>query len=352
MRKIYFFLPTFPNWTTGGHRFHTFLFEFFKSKKTDVSSFGHHKYSKITENSKILKIISGMYYIFRIPKHSMLIMSNSSFLNFYFPVLINKFWKNHFYFLIVHHLVQDERPTYFRKKLENYFISKAGKVITVSRTTQQKLYDLNLGLEGIEIFIPGLDIDQKVKQKKKIFPDKFKILFVGTIEERKGILYLIEALKLITFQDFELNIIGEELNAKAYYAKLISIISDSNLKNKVFFRGKVSRQELEDYYLNSSIFVFPSLWEGYGLVVAEAMAYGLPVIASRIPAIGEIIDDEENGFLVESKDSKQIAEKINLLKSNQTLLIEISENAKKKSLTFPDWKQTWENIYNSINRIP
>lgn len=351
MRKIYFFLPDYPNWGTGGHKYHTILFEYFKRKSSLIYSFGHNKYSYYSERNKFLKIITGIYYSFKIPKNSVLIMTNASFLNYFFPVLINKKRKNHFYFLIIHHLSNDEKPGFLRNKLENFFIRNSDMIVTVSAATREKLYNMNTGQEKIEIFNPGLEIHSEKISGKKTMSGKLKLLFVGLIEERKGILYLLEALKLISSVDFELNIIGEVLNSNQYYDLLQKKISEYNLEGKVFFRGKVSKNELEDYYLNSSVFVFPTLWEGYGMVVSEAMSYGLPVIASRIPAIEELIDDGVNGILVEPKNAVQISEKIRLLNSDHSLMEKLSENAVKKSQSFPTWDETCEGIYNLVRKI-
>lgn len=351
MRRVYFFLPDFPEWTTGGHKYHTILYEYFKKKNKNTYSFGYNRYVKYVETNKFLKIIFGIFYSIKIPKRTVIILSNSSFLHCFIPVFFNKIWKHHYYFLIIHHLVRDEKPSFLRKKLEDYFIRKADKIVTVSKTTQKRLYDLNLGLKNIEIVNPGLDVDKLPDNYKKRFPDKLKFLFIGTLEERKGLIYLIEALSLLNEKDFELNVIGETSNSTEYLNLIKDKIKSKNLTEKINFIGKVDRKELKSYFLNSSIFLFPSLWEGYGMVVAEAMAYGLPVIASKIPAITELIDHNVNGILVDVKRPELIFEKINILLSEIGLSEKISNNAILKSKKFPDWNQISERIYKIVNEI-
>lgn len=350
MKKIYFFLPDYPDWTSGGHKYHTILFEYFKKKNKNVYTFGHNKRTKNIENNKFLKIVYGLIYSGKIPAGSVVVQSNTSFLHCFLPVLFNKVWKNHYYFLIIHHLVRDEKPSYLRKKLEDYFIKKADKIVTISETTRKRLYDLNLGLKDIEIINPGLDVEKYPETFEKKFPDKLKLLYVGAIDERKGIKYLIESLSMINCQDFELNLIGSETNGE-YYKSVLETTELLNLKNKVNFLGNVGKEELKSFFLNSSVFVFPSLWEGYGMVIAEAMAYGLPVIASKIPAIQELITDNVNGLLVDVKSPEQIAEKINLLASDKILSKKISENAFKRSASFPGWEDVSERIYRSVSEI-
>ena len=350
MKQIHFFLPDYPDWTTGGNKYHTILFEYFKKSIPQVYSFGHHKFTQYVESNKLLKILFGFQYTYKIPRNSIIITTNTSFLHCFIPVLLNNLYKRHFYFLIIHHLVCDEKPSYLRKKLEDYFIKKADKVITVSATTQKRLYDLKLGLNNIEVFNPGLDVSKIEGNIDRKLHLKSKLLFVGTIEQRKGIIYLIKALNLIS-GEYELNIIGEESNSKDYYELILDTVKQNKLEDKVFFRGKVSREELRNYFINSSIFVFPSLWEGYGMVIAEAMAYGLPIVATRIKAIEELINDGLTGLLVDTKNSEQLAEKINLLLKDKTLADKLSENAYKKAQSFPSWDDTSEKILKVITKI-
>lgn len=350
MRKIYFFLPDYPKWLTGGYKYHTILFEYFKLRRESVFFFGKHKLSNFFEKSKLLKIVSGLYYYIKIPKNSVLIMSNASFLNFIIPVYLGRIWKNHYYFLIVHHLVQDEKKSVLRKKLEDDFIKKANTIITVSNTTRKRLKDLNLNLKNIEVFTPGID---KVNSTAKSKEDSsvIRLLYVGSIEKRKGLLYLIDAIKLITFKNIELNIVGEELNSKDYYQMILVKIKESGFKDKINLLGKITKEELNRLYNESYIFIFPSLWEGYGMVVAEAMTHGLPVISSKIPSVEEIIDDGVNGLLVEVKNSDQIADSINRIINDKSFYNTLSENARKKSFSFPSWEETSHNILQRIEQI-
>lgn len=350
MRATYFFLPDYPGWSTGGHKYHTILFEYFKKHSANVFSFGHGRYAKKIETNKFLKIVFGIIYAAQIPRKSIVIHSNTSFLHCFIPMLFNKIFKRHFYFLIVHHLVRDEKPSFLRMKLEDYFIKNADKVVTVSATTQKKLYDLNLGLKDIKIFPPGLDVNPLPLNIKKQFTDKIKLLFVGTIEKRKGLIYLIEALGKRDLKNFELNIIGEPAHSVEYFELVTKRIKELNLNGKVHFLGKVSNEQLKNYYITSTAFVFPSLWEGYGMVIAEAMAYGLPVIASKIPAMEELIEDGKNGLFFTSENADDLKEKLKNLLTNKELLEYLSEEAKKSAQTFPNWESISKSIFEEVNQ--
>lgn len=123
------------------------------------------------------------------------------------------------------------------------------------------------------------------------------ILYAGRLCERKGLPLLLEAFKDLagTIPDSRLFIIGEgELREG-----LEDLALRLGVSERVVFLGKVSREELVEWYNKVEVFVLPSLFEGFGIVCLEAMACGTPVIASRAPGITDVIEDGRNGILVE-----------------------------------------------------
>ena len=153
-----------------------------------------------------------------------------------------------------------------------------------------------------------------------------KLLYVGTIEKRKGIHLLLEALKEVR-EEYELNLIGGYKPDNDYYLSLLGLLKDNNLKGKVFFRGRVSNEELRNYYMQSSVFVFPSLHEGYGMVIIEAMSYGLPVIAFNNSAIPYLVKDNYNGLLAENQNFSEMQVLLNKILKDTQLLNNLKENA-------------------------
>lgn len=160
--------------------------------------------------------------------------------------------------------------------------------------------------------------------------DKKVILFVGRLAEKKGVTYLIEAMKQV---DAKLIIAGGgplegELKAQA-----------KEQGDKIQFIGATTHQELQTIYASSDLFVAPSVTakdgdkEGFGLVILEAMASGLPVVASNSGGIPDLLTDKLDGFLTREKDAEDIAGKINkILKDNQmyrTMAINAKNTAQK-----------------------
>jgi len=154
--------------------------------------------------------------------------------------------------------------------------------------------------------------------------DKKVILFVGRLAEKKGVTYLIDAMKNV---DAKLIIVGsgplEEVLKK----------QAEPFGNKIDFIGPKTHEELKVIYPSADIFVAPSITakdgdkEGFGLVILEAMASGLPIVASDSGGIPTIIKNNFNGFLAKEKDVNDISDKINLLLNSEPVRLEILNNA-------------------------
>jgi glycosyltransferase involved in cell wall biosynthesis len=358
MRIIYFHLPHYPKWFDGLNKYQTRVYECFKKTGKDVHSFGKpfnikkggsKLIQKIYQLLYIFGIFSAIFHIIKIPRYSIIVMTNASFLHYSFPLFINKLWKKHKYLLVVHDLIQKERPTYLRKKLESYFIRNSDKVICNSNTTKNDLIALNLASDDVEIVYPGIEVCSELIPEVKLFPESIKLLYVGSIEKRKGIIYLIEALSKIS-TDFSLDIIGI-VNFPDYYKILEDRIEELGLEKRISFRGRVSQEELIKYYLNSSIFVFPTLYEGYGMAVAEAMVYGLPIVASKLAPIEEFLENEKEGFLVEPRNPDKFAEALSKLMNDPILMNSFSENSISKSKSFHSWEDQSLKIWHIINKV-
>jgi len=352
LKSIYFYLPEYPNSPTGGLKYHNIVFEYFKQKCQNVYLAGTGKFSEYSSKNKFFKILFGLYCSVKIPKNSVIFLSNAAFLHFALPLFLNRIYKNHYYFMIVHHLSVNETDDFLRRNVEKFFVKNANKIIAISETTKKDLYANEFTTENdIPIIPPGLDNIKYDFTDKRSLDGKFRLLAVSTIEERKGLIYCIQALKELENSSIELDIIGEISEDNLYYQMLQKKIRDLGLERKIFFRGRVSKAELENYFRNAEAFIFPTLWEGYGMVIAEAMAYALPVIASGIPASKELIIDGTDGLLFEPGNIKDLVSKINFLTKDRTKYKKISVNAYLKSKTFPTWEQTSEKLFDIYKSI-
>ena len=125
-----------------------------------------------------------------------------------------------------------------------------------------------------------------------------QLLYVGGIEERKGLEVLIRSLFIVKKQipDIKLHVVGE-IRSPVYCANVMKLISDLNLIDNANFVGKINDEKLMEEYSNASIYISPSFEESEGITILEAMASGTPVIATRSGGSESIIRDNVNGLL-------------------------------------------------------
>jgi glycosyltransferase involved in cell wall biosynthesis len=168
---------------------------------------------------------------------------------------------------------------------------------------------------------------------------KFKVLFVGRHIERKGICYLIEAAKYLPTDKFEIRIVGEgDLTGK--------LKQQAAQYPHVLFTGKLIAPELAREYREANVFVLPAIvdhkgdTEGLGVVLIEAMESGLPVVASNVGGIPDVVVDNVSGLLVPEKDPKALAEAIKRLAENPQLTAQLLQGARNRIAEH----FTWDNI--------
>ena len=238
-----------------------------------------------------------------------------------------------------------------KNKINKFVLKRAEKVIALTKNMQKKIKK-DYKIDSIVIY-NGIDISKyklnKAELKKRFkLKDEKVIIYIGTLKKVKGVEYLIKSFKNINkkFQNTKLWIIGdgsERRNLEALTKKL-------NLQNKITFFGKKSNDKIPKYAIASDILVLPSLSEGFPMAILEAMASGLPIVASNVTGVSEIIKDKINGFLVKPKNSKEIAEKVSIILKNKNLQSRFRKNNLKEVKKY-SWKKTGnqlEKVYKQI----
>ena len=223
-------------------------------------------------------------------------------------------------------------------------VNKSSKTITISTGSLKASIKAGLNKEKLEIIPFGVDTSFfrpfNVQKDTAIF----QILSIGYLIERKGFEYLIRALKevLKVHNNVHLKIVG----SGPLENKIKKLIKDLKLENNVQILSNLSDQKLLETYNSSNLFVLPSITdsqgntEGLGVVLLEAMACKLPVIASNIGGIPDIVNDGETGLLVPEKDTIGMSQSIIKLIENEDL---------RENLTFKGYNMvkeyfSWEKI--------
>lgn len=183
---------------------------------------------------------------------------------------------------------------------------------------------------------------------------KFKILFVGRHIERKGICYLIEAAKYLPRDQFEIRIVGvgdltEQLKEQAAHASADSA--------EIVFTGKLSPEALAGEYKTANVFTLPAIvdskgdTEGLGVVLIEAMELGLPIVASNVGGIPDVVIDGVSGILVPEKDPQALANAYKRLAAEPELVEHLLAGSQKRIAECFTWDgiiQRQIAVYNKV----
>lgn len=183
---------------------------------------------------------------------------------------------------------------------------RADRVIAVSGATRRDVLNLmnipaSRVLKIYNAIDPGfLTIESDAKKRQEVL-DRYQIdypylLYAGSVNPRKNVARIVEALALLRqdlvehpkYKDLRLVIIGDQMSK---YPALRRAVHQSRVKDVVRFLGFVKREELKVFYQQAEVFVFPSLYEGFGLPPLEAMALGTPVVSSGVSALPEVVGD-------------------------------------------------------------
>lgn len=243
---------------------------------------------------------------------------------------------------------RDPRPTWQNKiiiRLEKLTAPVKDKIIVNSEIDRQLAVRYKITPENkiLKIY-NGVDPD-KMKflprnEAREYLSSKFKIQshkIIGTIAnfyKTKGLNYLIEAAHVLTAQDPILNISFVIIGEGRERPKLKGLIKKYGLENIVFLAGRLA--DAYQYLKAFDVFVLPSVKEGFPWAILEAMAAEVPVIAAKVGALPEIIEDSKEGLLIEPKNSRLLAEKINWLLSHPEQARQMASLAKEKAQTrFP-----------------
>jgi len=251
------------------------------------------------------------------------------------------------------------------KLLKRVVVSALNKsVLVCANSNYSKNEYVKMGVNPdkiITLFVPASFVKHsknlssvKAFREKYADPSEKIVLFCGRLVERKGVEYLIKAIKELSINNVRLIIVG----GGEMLEKLQSLTNSLGLDDKISFAGRASDEELGVFHDISNVFVCPSIidsqgnTEYLGLVIPEAMESKLPVIASSVGGIVDIIKNEENGLLVQQKDPSSLAKAIERIISDEKFRMKLVENSKKTVNEFSSTiigKKYYEIFQNCLN---
>ncbi|MHC1568767.1 MAG: glycosyltransferase family 4 protein [Candidatus Syntropharchaeia archaeon] len=229
-----------------------------------------------------------------------------------------------------------------------YLMKRVRKSVVLNEPLKEKLVEKGIKEGKLEVIPNGVNVEDFNVSKEEIDRVRKKycikgitVMFAGTVTPRKGVLNLIRAGEILNLDEEVLFlIVGNTSLDREYADKVMEYAKQRNLK--VRFTGFVPYEDLKDLYSACDIFVLPSLEEGFGIVLTEALASGKPLIGSNVGGIPAQIKDGWNGFLVEPGNEKQLAEKIRYLIDNAGERERMGKNSRKLAEEEFDWKKITE----------
>jgi glycosyltransferase involved in cell wall biosynthesis len=226
-----------------------------------------------------------------------------------------------------------ERIHAMLKPITRRIWKRARKVIALSdalaRTARRTAPEID-----IQVIPNGIDTDQFSPPERRNPNSNTRLITVARLLERKGIHTILEACANPTVLPIELQIIG----TGPYEGELRELVDNLGLGDRVKFLGYVPNEELPRYYRRSDIFVLPSATESFGLVFAEAMSCGLPIVASNVGGIPETVRDGIDGLLCAPNDPVALRENIMQLMSSAGAREDISHSQRQRILKHYPWE--------------
>ena len=187
----------------------------------------------------------------------------------------------------------------------------------IYRVPPSQIEVIPLGVDP-ERFHPGSRADARAGFDIPVTDDV--IVAVGRIEPLKGLDILIRAAAQVTNRSrLRVLVIGGDEQARPEFDRLAAIAEEVGIRDAVTFVGAVPHEDLPDYYRAADVVVMPSFAESFGLVAVEAMACGVPVVASRVGGLASTVADGRTGYLIPWRCPEPFAEKIELLLRNDPL---------------------------------
>ncbi|BAZ27752.1 putative glycosyl transferase [Cylindrospermum sp. NIES-4074] len=201
--------------------------------------------------------------------------------------------------------------------------TQADLIVVLSEVAKQTFVQAGFASEKVAVLTPFIDTVRFHPVPKT--DDVFRVLYVGTIEPRKGVPYLIKAFSQANIPNSELLIVGGTSTRALRILMADTLSKHANIKQEFW---DFSNADPTEVFGKCSVLVLPSVEDGFGLVALEAMACGLPVIVTSQCGAADVVKTGVNGFVIPPRDVETMADKLIFLAENEATRITMGKSAR------------------------
>jgi glycosyltransferase involved in cell wall biosynthesis len=221
-------------------------------------------------------------------------------------------------------------------------------VVTGLRTAQTLSREHAVAPARITIIEPGAPEPAAARGVRH--PGPWRLLCVATLVPRKGHELLLQALAARGGDDWTLECIGSMTRDAACATGIVALADSLGLGARVSFRGECPAEAVRQAYDSADLFVLPAWYEGYGMAVAEAIAHGLPVVATAVGAVPQLVGDDA-GLLVPPGDAAALQAALRRILADIALRERLAAGAARRATQLPRWQDAGARLAALLGRV-
>jgi len=236
---------------------------------------------------------------------------------------------------------------WFLRIFEEKMLERSNKIIAVSGFTRRELLQYyKVNEDKIRVIHNGVDVNKfqpasdkrKAKEELGFNPDDIAILSVGRLYARKGLFTLIESMPAVTRRFPRAKFVISGKGQSNEMKKLVAHAQKLGVRDNIVFTGYFPDKKLPRLYQAADVFAFSTFYENLPFAVLEALSTGLPVVTTRVGGIPEMIEDGQNGFLVQPFNSRELSDRILYFLEHPAAASEMAVLARKIIEERFDWR--------------
>lgn len=257
---------------------------------------------------------------------------------------------------LIHHPLADEtglsdsaRDRF--ERTERQALAACRRVVTTSLFTARRVEAMGVARRRIGVVEPGVETAEAAGDPVRAAERRRqRLLCVGSLTPRKGQDLLIEALARLLDDDWRLELVGDPARDPDFSARLQRRVAVLELSDRIRFNGACTTVELDRIYRNADLVVVPSHYEGYGMVVTEALARGLPLIATTGGALADTVP-EQGAWRVAPGDTAALAAALQRWFDHPEQRLELVRGALSVRRQLSGWRQAGRRFASELTRI-